>query len=75
VRIVSDPREDPSLVTPIRGVFALQIVQRGDTLVGRIVGHDDDDEGKVPETHLPPLPEVIEAPSPPYRRLFTDAPR
>jgi hypothetical protein len=72
---VSDPREDTSLVTPIRGVFALQIVQRGDTLVGRIVGHDDDDVGEVPETHVPPLPAVTEAPSPPYRRTLTDAAR
>ena len=72
---MSDPREDTSLVTPIRGVFALQIVQRGDALVGRIVGDDDDTEEEVPETHLPPLPEVVEAPSPPYRRLLTDAPR
>jgi hypothetical protein len=31
---VSDPGEDRSPVTPIRGVFALQIVHRGGTLVG-----------------------------------------
>jgi hypothetical protein len=72
---VSDPAEETSLVTPIRGVFALQIVQRGDTLVGRIIGHDDDEAHEVTETHLPPLPEVTEAPSPPYRRLLTDASR
>lgn len=72
---MSDPREDASLVTPIRGVFALQIVDRGGTLFGRIVGDDDDVDETVPETHLPGLPEVVEAPSPPYRRLLTDTPR
>ena len=56
----------------MKRVFALELREQADTLVARIVGFKD--EHQAPDIHVPPLPNVIEANSPPYRRLLTDAP-
>lgn len=68
---VADPHEGSILTLVVRGVFALQIRERDDMLLARLLGfHDDED---VPETQAPPLPNIVEANSAPYRRPSTDA--
>jgi hypothetical protein len=67
---VPDPHEGSVLTLVVKGVFALQIRERDDMLLARLLGfHDDED---VPETHAPPMPNIVEATSAPYRRPSTD---
>ena len=70
---MSDQRHGTILTIPVKGVLALELREEADTLVARILGFNDEDQ--VPDTHVPPLPEVVEANSAPYRRLLTDTPR
>jgi hypothetical protein len=70
---VSDPDEHIVLTLPVRNVFALQVREHDEMFLVRLVGFHD--EEKVPETHAPPLPDVIEMNVPPYRRLPTDVGR
>ena len=70
---MSDKRDRTILLIPVKRVFALEVRQEGDSLAARIVGFSEEDA--VPERHLPPLPEVVEANSAPYRRLLTHDPR
>lgn len=70
---VSDPHEHLVLTLPVRNVFALQVREHDGTILVRLVGFHD--EEAVPETHVPPLPEVVEMNFPPYRRLPTDVGR
>jgi hypothetical protein len=70
---VSDPHERIVLTLPVRNVFALQVREHDDMFLVRLVGFHD--EENVPETHVPPLPKVVEMKSPPYRRLPTDVGR
>ena len=56
---------------PVTRVFALELRERADTLVARILGFHDDDG--LPERHVPPLPATVETNSAPYRRLMPGA--
>jgi hypothetical protein len=62
---------DGVLTFVVKRVFALQIRDHDSTLLVRLVGFHDDEE--VSETHVPPLPNIVEASTPPYRRLSPDA--
>lgn len=67
---MSEAHDGRVLTLPVRKVFALQIREQDNTLLVRLVGFHDDDE--VPEAHVPPLPEIVEVTSAPYRRLLSD---
>ena len=63
--------EEKLLTLPVKKVFALQVREHGTTLLVRILAFGEDED--VPETHTPPLPDVIEVNAAPYRRLSSDA--
>ena len=67
---VSDHHKGKLLTLPVKRVFALQIREHDNTLLVRVLAVGDDEE--VPETHMPPLPDVIEMNAAPYRRLSSD---
>ena len=70
---MSDQYDRTILKIPLKNVFALEIREQADTVVARILRFADEDQ--VRDAHVPPLPNVVEANSAPYRRLLTDASR